>query len=538
MMSIALLALLAVAPPAQQPVVGASRPHIEAIDGVRVFATLRERVDAPDAPFLVFFHDASGSRGEARPLLPRFWKAGYQYLSVDLRAGASVKQTRNQTAHALPAGADGSLMAAERDVLASLQFLREGRPTARIVAVGCSYSASLALRVASDHPGLVDGVVAFSPAEYFTGHGMPATWIRDSVGELTQPVLFLSSRSEQEEWDAIFDAIPSTRKSSFVPVSKGRHGMRALWESTPEHLVYWAAVETFLAEHFPVDTAGTIDADPPAPADDTEAPDESADEGDPAGTKDPPAHAPDVLDRVVVLGASVSDGLFLQYDLQDVLELMIERDHAPVLASSSVVFFSDPLGTGREQIDFAREAGATLLVGVDYLFWFAYGLTTAEGRPLASEEERLPMLERGLAFLDELDCPIVVGDFPDMSDSVGLMLMRSQVPEPATLVALNDRLSAWAAERPDVSVVPLASVHAEMRSGRTFTMGRQRWAEGTVLLQPDQLHANTLGLVGLAHLIGVELVERGWAREEDLLLDVGAVLDRCRGSQPATGAAR
>jgi hypothetical protein len=170
-------------------------------------------------------------------------------------------------------------------------------------------------------------------------------------------------------------------------------------------------------------------------------------------------------------------------------------------------------------------------VAVDFLFWFGYGTINAEGKPLASEDERLALLERGLELLEDFECPIVVGDFPDMSDSIGLMLLESQVPEEATLERLNARLRAWAAERKNVAVLPLAHGVETLRSGEAFTLGKLSYPEQSTerLLQSDHLHPTLEGLVLIAHLVGQALTEIGAAREQDFRSEVGEVLERLGG---------
>ena len=148
---------------------------------------------------------------------------------------------------------DGSpLVTAEQDILASLEFLVGRLPDAPRVLIGCSYSASLALRVAGvSARGAVDAVVAFSPAEVFGSEGMTDTWVRDSVAELAAPVLILSARAEEDDWRAIFEAIPSSSKRSFSGEERGQHGMRALYEKMPESEAYWRELEAFLHASVP-----------------------------------------------------------------------------------------------------------------------------------------------------------------------------------------------------------------------------------------------------------------------------------------------
>ncbi len=247
-----------------------------------------------------------------------------------------------------------------------------------------------------------------------------------------------------------------------------------------------------------------------------------------------------VLERVVVVGASGSAGFGIEKNLADALDATISAAHEPVRCIANTLFFVDVLGQGPMQIERAREAKPTLLVAVDFLFWFGYGFSNAEEKPLASEEERLALLEQGLALLEGFSCPVVVGDFPDCSRSIGKMLFESQVPEPATLAALNARLAGWAESRRNVVILPLArSVERLFAAGNagTATDGSAAleiagWAypagAAELLFQPDQLHPTLEGLALIAHLVARELVLRDLVEAEDVLLEREGVLEGLR----------
>ena len=237
------------------------------------------------------------------------------------------------------------------------------------------------------------------------------------------------------------------------------------------------------------------------------------------------------LEHVVVVGASLSDGYQLEHDLTEVLDAQILCEHDPLEKSTTMFFFLDPLRTGPDQLDVAELEDPTALVAVDFLFWFGYGTVNAEGKPIASEDERLALLDHGLGLLEDFECPIVVGDFPDMSDSIGLMLLETQVPEEETLERLNARLRAWSAERKNVAVLPLSRIVATLRSGEAFTLGGLSYPEESVerLLQSDHLHPTLEGLVLIAHLVGQALTELGAARAQDFRSDVADVLERLGG---------
>lgn len=242
----------------------------------------------------------------------------------------------------------------------------------------------------------------------------------------------------------------------------------------------------------------------------------------------PPAQEPQPLQRVCVLGASMSNGMEPGEDFANVLDATLRRDHDAVRSKTNLMFFASPIETAEEQIAYASESEATLIVGVDFLFWLGYGLKNAHGRPLASEKERLALLDKGLSLLEPFECPLVLGDFPDMSDAIGSMLLEAQVPAPETRAALNARLREWAAERKHVVVLPLDEMMSKLRAGKEVTIGRHTWpADSTdVLLRPDRLHPTVEGQVAIAHLVAHELVRAGLVSADEVELDLAAVFER------------
>ncbi|MBC8328487.1 MAG: hypothetical protein ISR76_00220 [Planctomycetes bacterium] len=209
-----------------------------------------------------------------------------------------------------------------------------------------------------------------------------------------------------------------------------------------------------------------------------------------------PAADPAAWQRLAVLGASASVGYGTQGDggrpvgLAEILDAALLVEHDPPAAHATDLFFINPEDWGRILLDQALAEEPTAVVAIDYLFWFVYG-----GKE--SEEQRLQELERGLAGLARFRCPLVLGEIPDMSASVGKMLARSQMPAAETLAAANRRLRAWAGDRDGTYLLVLAP----------------RAGEG--LIQADELHPTVLGLSGIALDAlralpgGVQAAERG-----------------------------
>ncbi|MEW6071477.1 MAG: alpha/beta hydrolase [Planctomycetota bacterium] len=247
---LALLFAGAAAPPASA-LAAKEKITYPSIDGLRITADLYLAREDPATPFIVLFHQAGYSRGEYLEIAPRLNALGFNCLAVDQRSGSTVNEVANETVErAVRGGLGTTYVDALPDVVASLRFARERYAKGKLIAWGSSYSASLALKVAGDDPKLVDGVLAFSPGEYFERLGQPADWIRIAAKKVEQPVFVTSAADEKEKWAAIFALIPAKTKVSFLPETKGRHGASALWAVQEDSAAYWKAVESFLRAQF------------------------------------------------------------------------------------------------------------------------------------------------------------------------------------------------------------------------------------------------------------------------------------------------
>jgi dienelactone hydrolase len=221
-------------------------------DGLLITADIHAPYNNGEAPIIVLFHQAGWSRGEYAEIAPWLNTLGYNCMAVDQRSGETVRGIENETAlRAAQGNRPTAYIDALPDIKAALTWARRHYGKGGVIAWGSSYSAALALKVTGDSPGLIDGVLAFSPGEYFERAGKTATWIQESARHITVPVFITSSRKEADKWTAMFAAIESGSKASFVPVTEGRHGSRALWEKYPDSDSYRDAVQAFLERYFP-----------------------------------------------------------------------------------------------------------------------------------------------------------------------------------------------------------------------------------------------------------------------------------------------
>jgi len=269
---------------------------------------------------------------------------------------------------------------------------------------------------------------------------------------------------------------------------------------------------------------------------------------------DPPASAPaaekrDLYERIVVIGASASDGfgVFIRptespaetdpkaqpenadtakprrappvsVSLAAILRQAGTRStpaapdaSTPTAASAlptirhftSGFFFANPGPVARSEVDRAIDAQPTLVLALDYLFWFAYGTVNAEGEPMRDGAQRLENLERGLQQLQRIidaGAPIVLGDIPDMRESIGRMLSKAQVPDVETIAKANERIRTWVRERPSTRLLPLSELQVGLRERRPVQLGGREWTptDDVPLLQNDQLHPTFVGTVAIA----------------------------------------
>jgi pimeloyl-ACP methyl ester carboxylesterase len=176
---------------------------------------------------------------------------GYNCLAVDLRSGNKIRGVENLTAlRARELGKRVRFSDAMQDVITALNFVKHKYNPPKLLVLGSSYSAGLALKAAGDYPGLVDGALAFSPGEYFVKDGKPYNWVTASAAKITVPVLIASARAETIRWASIYEAIDTDSKLSYTPADNGEHGARCLWERYEDSQGYWAVMDTFLKGYF------------------------------------------------------------------------------------------------------------------------------------------------------------------------------------------------------------------------------------------------------------------------------------------------
>ena len=213
-------------------------------DNLTVTADLYWTGDA-SKPFIILFHQADYSRGEYLEIAPKLNALGYNCLAIDQRSGGGVNDIINETYKAAKAaGLPTSYTDAYADLQSALSYVESTYAPRKLIVWGSSYSSSLALILASEHPDEIAAVLAFSPGEYFKLDGKQ---VADYAKDITQPAFITSTDWEVKAWQGIADQIKSEGSVFFVPKGKGWHGSASLDRDAPSPEEYWTAVNAFLA---------------------------------------------------------------------------------------------------------------------------------------------------------------------------------------------------------------------------------------------------------------------------------------------------
>ena len=226
------------------------------------------------------------------------------------------------------------------------------------------------------------------------------------------------------------------------------------------------------------------------------------------------------LERVAVTGASVTAGWGLQtppikgefggnpINLKHIIDAMILTPHEEVAYFGEPMFFTRPVVYGSKLIDEITEYDPTLIVAVDYLFWFAYGNVGFSG-----EIYRINKFKEGLSILENIQSHLIIGNIPDVRKAIGKVLSASQVPAVETIQKMNNMLRSWALLHPKVKVLNVYELYKALLDDATLTTSSYTWPAGSQekLLQKDMLHTTFEGTVAVslvvADAIGLEGLE-------------------------------
>jgi len=241
-----------------------------------------------------------------------------------------------------------------------------------------------------------------------------------------------------------------------------------------------------------------------------------------------------LLERVVAVGASLTHGFGCNLAPSQVFDEAIRVKHQPVLNLSHELQFLAAPSLGEDQIDRSLDHRPTLVLAIDFLFWYGYGLAFRNKTEL---DRRLKRLRLGLEQLDRLTCPVVVGDLPDMRGASKRMLHPVQIPSPHVLEALNKELHAWADKKKNVLLIPLSDWVSTLKAGKwTVPASPDGKHPETVLtvriaLQWDRLHPTRVGVIVLTERIIQAVKKRFGPAADGLELDLWSAVEREMGGK-------
>lgn len=214
-----------------------------------------------------------------------------------------------------------------------------------------------------------------------------------------------------------------------------------------------------------------------------------------------PAIGRDLLERPVAIGASLTDGFdvsetralmfrpkSIALRLPTHLETVLELEPGRIQSYGHRLLLANVIESGRLQVDLALADKPSIVFAVDYLFWYVYGA-------VGKEDDRLARLRLGIKQLERLDCPIIVGNFPDASAAIGRIIHARQMPRAATLEAANAELVEWVVNRENATLIDLANFMKQAASDESITIGDVVVPAGETkdLLQSDRLHPTLAG---------------------------------------------
>ena len=243
--------------------------------------------------------------------------------------------------------------------------------------------------------------------------------------------------------------------------------------------------------------------------------------------------------RIVMIGASATAGFTgsepfggtntPKYALSRYVDAALTVSHDPVQNLGNAFFFFQPELIGRQQITRALTNNPTLIIGLDFPFWFCYG----EGE---TDEARLERFGQGLKLLETISCPLVVGDIPDASAAVDKMLRPDQMPSLQCIAKANLRLKEWVAGQRNVGLVALSDFMGNALANHAITISDYTLPEGQtrILIQNDALHPSPPGcsVLALAVLEACQAT-RSAAQAEEFIHDPKVIFRKASKQSPA-----
>ena len=167
-------------------------------DSIQIFGDLYE-YDKDALTILLFHQGGSNGRAEYKTIIPRLIEKNYNVLLIDQRLGGQMFGGYNRTVSNIgykDFSYNGyTYCDAYPDLESALKFIEKLGFKEKKVLWGSSYSATLAIRLASNEQEKISGVLAFSPA---TGGSVQQCKADQYFPNLKVPLLILRPPNEMK----------------------------------------------------------------------------------------------------------------------------------------------------------------------------------------------------------------------------------------------------------------------------------------------------------------------------------------------------
>lgn len=213
-------------------------------DSIQVFGDFYKV--GKEATTIILFHQArSNARGEYEHIANRLHKKGYNVLAIDQRSGGQLYGSYNRTV-AKFSSKNYTYCNAYLDLEGALKFLNESGLDNKVIVWGSSYSAALVVKLATNHPDEINGVLAFSPA---SGEPMEGCSPNELFSEIKTPLMILRP-AQEAEYESVKNQLELAKANgikTYIAIG-GVHGSSMLVESRTKANTdqTWAAVYGFI----------------------------------------------------------------------------------------------------------------------------------------------------------------------------------------------------------------------------------------------------------------------------------------------------
>lgn len=191
--------------------------------------------------FILLCHRSHCNRAEYRETAPKLNKLGFSCLAIDQRSGMNIFKEVNETkTRAKELGLPTGYLDAKIDIESAIDKAYELNNNNKIIILGSSYSAALALLIGI-HSKKLKAVLAFSPDEH-----LKKTNLSEEIEKIKIPIFATSAKKEIDRVEKVLRFVDRKYITHFKPEVEGFHGSKTLWESVKGYDTYWVALEDFL----------------------------------------------------------------------------------------------------------------------------------------------------------------------------------------------------------------------------------------------------------------------------------------------------